>query len=125
MSVRAAYRCCAGEVAPDSLIPRPALVEWNPSSPFRDHNVAGLLSDPRRVAAALEAQDTMPGDAKERLRKARQSCLRKTLVRDRASWLLESRGGAGVTFALLVRLECGLFWRGECVHGTVPHVAQA
>ena len=47
----------------------------------RSRCVTRLLSDPRHVAASLEAQETMPDDAKERLRKSLQSSLRQTLLR--------------------------------------------
>ena len=43
--------------------------------------VTRLLSNPRHVAASPEAQGTLPDDAKERLRKSLQPCLRQTLLR--------------------------------------------
>ena len=41
----------------------------------------GSMSNPRRKADAFDAEGTMPDDAKERLRKSLQSCLRQTLLR--------------------------------------------
>jgi len=56
-------------------------VELNPSGASRDHNVTRLLSNPRRKPETLEANWTMPDDAKKRLRKSLQSRLRQTLLR--------------------------------------------
>jgi len=69
--------CCSLE----TVIPRSVFVEMSPSGPSRGRSVTRLLSKPRREADALEAKGIMPDDAKERLRKSLQSCLRQTLLR--------------------------------------------
>ena len=54
---------------------------WIPQvHPEITQRVTRLLSNPRREADPLEAQEILPDDAKERLRKSLQSCLRQTLL---------------------------------------------
>ena len=92
--------------------------------------VTRLLSDPRHVACSREAQGTLSEDAKERLRKSPQSCLRLTLLRlltmlDDRNWHHQPLVGttastlnscARPSKGLLVR-SSGLPWQGVLLDG--------
>ena len=63
---------------------RSVLDEWSLSrltSAVKPLSVMRLLSNARRQADPVVAQGALPDDAKERLRKSLQSCLRQTLLR--------------------------------------------
>ena len=88
----------------------PPVVNLRPA----EEGCARFLLNPRRDADAHEAQESVPDDAKERLQKSLQSCLRQMLLRLLIGWMNMSEAGTTILLSVPLVTSTPLCQAREC-----------